>query len=377
MKIERFSQSLVESQIVPGISILAARGGDILYQHQSGWKTLVPDKEPLLGNSPVLYDLASLTKPLVTAFLAVYLAEKENIPLTTPARKFLPHLPSSYTMNLQQLLTHSSGLPAWFPFFLFNQREGGAYLDQFAKIGLKYRPGKWVDYSCPGYILLYYLIETISGTSFPGLAQDVLFRPLGLQNTFLKVPGHLKVRAAPTETGNRFEQELAQEWAQKSGDPSYSQLVKQFPWRHNVIRGDTHDSNSYYHDGCAGNAGLFSTCADVHRLCLEFFPDTASLLPAEVLHHFWRNLTPFQKSHRTIGFKRNSSFITSGGRAISRKSIGHNGFTGTSLWLDPRRRYILIVLSNRVHPGYRAVNFDKIRRKLHRLLVKRLEEPVP
>lgn len=323
---------------------------------------------------PVLYDLASLTKPLITAFLAVFLSEKENIPLTTPARKFLPHLPADYTMTLQQLLIHSSGLPSWFPFYLFSQREGSSYLEHFDEIKLCCRPGKWVDYSCPGYILLYYLIEAISGSTYERLAHEVIFRPLGLENTFLDVPEHLKVRAAPTETGNTFEHQLAEEWAQKSGNPSYTALINRFAWRQNVIRGDANDGNSYYHGGCAGNAGLFSTCADVHRLCLEFFPETATILPKKALHYFWRNLTPFQKSHRTIGFKRNSSFITSGGRSISRKAIGHNGFTGTSFWLAPNSRYILIMLSNRIHPRFETVNFDKIRRKLHHLLVKHLEE---
>jgi len=224
-----------------------------------------------------------------------------------------------------------------------------------------------------GYILLYYVIEKIAGMSFKALAREVIFGPLGLKNTFLGVPGHLKKNAAPTEQGNQYERKLALNWAKTYEPGKYLERVERYKWRREVIRGEAHDVNSHHLGGTAGNAGLFSTSEDVFRLCLEFFPATASLLNPGSLQWFWKNFTPFKKSHRTVGFKRNSSFITSGGRALSRWAIGHNGFTGVSLWLDARKETVFILLSNRVHPEYRAVNFDKIRRKLHRLLTREPE----
>ncbi|UCH93181.1 MAG: beta-lactamase family protein [Candidatus Aminicenantes bacterium] len=367
---EAFIQSLIEKEVFPGISILIGKRENILFKRCRGWKSLLPQRETLAEHT--LYDLASLTKPLVTAFLLVYLLEKEKVSLETNIRKIFPGLPSHFDITLIQLLTHTSGLPAWYPFYLF----GSDYFSQFKSMPLESRPGKWVNYSCVGYILLYYLIEKVTGTTFKEFASQVIIEPLGLKHTFLAVPGDLKKNAAPTEEGNKYEKNMAEEWAKKNGkSPGYGdrlERVNRFKWRTAVIQGEPHDINSHILGGTAGNAGLFSTPEDVFRICLEFFPATASLLKTGSLQLFWKNFTPFNKSHRTVGFKRNSSFVTSGGRALSRKAIGHNGFTGTSLWLEPREETTFILLTNRIHPRVKAVNFDKIRRKLHRLLEKEL-----
>jgi CubicO group peptidase (beta-lactamase class C family) len=369
LKIDHYIHSLVERGIIPGISILAAKRDEIRLKKQYGFKSLVPVKEKLTDESTVLYDLASLTKPLVTAFLLVYLQEKEKVALDTGVKKILPQLPGDFRMTLLHLLTHTSGLPAWVPFYLFGGgNNSDNYLAHFPLVKPEARPGKRVEYSCPGYILLYYLIEKIAGTPFKTLAQEVIFDPLDLRDTFLEVPRHRKKDAAPTEKGNEYERKLALDWAKTHAGGTYLEAARRYKWREQVIQGETHDVNSFHLGGSAGNAGLFSTAQDLFRLCLEFFPATASILKPEALKLFRKNFTPFKKSHRTVGFKRNSSFITSGGRALSRSAIGHNGFTGASLWLDPRQETTFILLSNRVHPVYQAVNFDKIRRKLHRMM---------
>lgn len=374
MKISNYIHSLAAAGIVPGISILVGKREEVCFKKQYGLKSIFPFKEKLAEDSPTFYDLASLTKPLVTAFLLVYLEEREKIALDRPVKGILSQLPNEFDMTLLHLLTHTSGLPAWFPFYLFADNTGGeGYLTHFPLVKLESRPGKRVEYSCVGYILLYYVIERIAGTSFKTLAKEVIFEPLGLKNTFLEVPEHLKKNTAPTEKGNEYERKLALDWASTYESGKYLERAKQYKWREEVIQGEAHDVNSHHLGGTAGNAGLFSTAEDVFRLCLEFFPATASLLNSGSLQLFRKNFTPFKKSHRTVGFKRNSSFITSGGRALSRSAIGHNGFTGTSLWLDPRKEAAFILLSNRIHPEYKAINFDKIRRKLHRLLTREAE----
>lgn len=367
LDLEAFIQSLLKNKVVPGISILVGKKEKILLKKYWGWKSILPQKETVEEHT--LYDLASLTKPLVTAFLTVYLLEKEKINLDTNIRKIFPGLPAYFDFTLVHLLTHTSGLPAWYPFYL-KDRD---YFSQFQSLQLESRPGKWVNYSCVGYILLYYLIEKISGHSFKEFANQVIFKPLGLKHTFLAVPDQLTKMAAPTETGNEYEKNMAEQWAKKNENYlEYHELLNRYDWRTDVIQGEAHDVNSHHQGGTAGNAGLFSTPAEVFRMCLEFFPATASLLKTDSLQLFRKNFTPFNKSHRSVGFKLNSSFITSGGRAFSRKAIGHNGFTGTSLWLDPRKETTVILLANRIHPQFTNINFNKIRRKLHRLLVKEL-----
>lgn len=344
---------LIERKIIPGISLLVGKRDDILLKKHFGYKSILPEKEPLEENT--IYDLASLTKPLVTAFLTLYLLEREtNLTLDTPVKTIFPDLP--FDIELIHLLTHTSGFPGYYPFFLYKND----YLTQIESIALKSRPGRRVNYSCVGYILLYYIIEKVSGTSFESFAREIIFQPLGLKDTFLSVPETVKHRVAPTEMGNAEEKHTAKK---RHRDTSGS-----FNWRENVIRGETHDCNSWYMRGTAGNAGLFSTVEDIFRMSREFFPATASILSPESLRYAWKNFTPFKKSHRTAGFKRNSSFSTSGGGALSRGAVGHNGFTGTSLWLDPDGDYIFILLTNYIHPKFKNINIDRIRRKLHSLL---------
>jgi CubicO group peptidase (beta-lactamase class C family) len=354
----------MDKGIFPGISILAGKGEEILFKKHYGCKSLLPRKEPLEDNT--IYDVASLTKPLVTAFLTLYLVEKEKgITLSTGIKTFFPHL--DFDIKLVHLLTHTSGLPAWYPFYLY----GSEYLPHFESLKLKSRPGRRVIYSCVGYILLYYIIEKMAGTSFRSFAHEVIFEPLGLKNTFLTVPEQLKALVAPTEKGNRYERELAIK--------KHPEAAGRFQWRENIIRGETHDCNSRYLGGTAGNAGLFSTADDIFKLTREFYPAFSSILSSRSARHFWKNFTPFKVSHRAAGFKLNSSFITSGGRALSRKAAGHNGITGTSLWLEPfesKGGYTFILLTNRVHPVMvreSKVGFNGIRRKLHRLIIKEMK----
>jgi CubicO group peptidase (beta-lactamase class C family) len=164
-------------------------------------------------------------------------------------------------------------------------------------------------------------------------------------------------RTAPTENGNGYEKKMASK--------KYQSKVDSFMWRDYVIRGETHDANSFYLGGTAGNSGLFSTAEDIYKIALEIYPSTTSILKPQSAQFFWKNFTPGKFSHRTCGFKLNSSLLTSGGKALSRKAIGHNGFTGTSIWLQPESQVTYILLSNRIHPQVKNLNFNRIRRKIH------------
>jgi CubicO group peptidase (beta-lactamase class C family) len=355
---DAYVHGLIEKGIIPGISLLVGKGDQILLNKHFGCRSRYPVKEEL--EEKTIYDLASLTKPLVTAFLILYLLEKEkSITLETPVNTFYPGFHPG--MKLIHLLTHTSGLPGWYPFYLY----GRDYFAQLKTLELASRPGRRLKYSCAGYILLYYIIEKMSGSSYVDFAREIIFHPLGLKNTFFSVPGEFKSCVAPTELGNREEQR----WVEKS----HREASRRFNWREGIIRGEVHDCNSWYLGGTAGNAGLFSTAEDIHRIALEFFPSTASILDSKSLSYIWHNFTPLKVSHRTAGFKRNSSFLTSGGRSLSRGAVGHNGLTGTSIWLEPRGEYTFILLTNYIHPEFKPVNIDRIRRKLHRLLVDELE----
>jgi CubicO group peptidase (beta-lactamase class C family) len=354
---ETYIYGLIERGIIPGISFLAGKGEDILFKKHYGFKALVPQKEILTGDT--IYDLASLTKPLITSLLTLHLLEKDkSLNLETPLKKIFPGLPFDFC--LVHLLTHSSGLPAWYPFYLYKNDDHAGYFPQFQSINLESRPGEKVNYSCVGYILLYYFIEKVSSTSFKELAHKVILEPLKLKQTFLSLPANLKLLVAATENGNQFEKQMS------LASTEHKTAAERFTWREELIRGETNDCNSWYLGGTAGNAGLFSTAEDVFRLTREFLPGHATILSPQFTQYFWKNFTNYAESHFTIGFQRNSSIVlTSGGKALSQTAIGHTGFTGTSIWLDPKSGFTFIILTNRIHPEVKNINFNKIRRKLH------------
>lgn len=367
-KVDQVFQTLVDTEIVPGISVLAGQKQRILFKNHYGLKARIPQPEIITENT--IYDLASLTKPLITGLLTVYLIEKEKISLDTPIKRILPSFPFDFT--LLHLLTHSSGLPPWFPFYLFGQD----YSKSFSLLSLEYKTGKRVNYSCTGYIVLRYIIETISGKPFTALADEIILKPLNLKKTFFHVPSSLHQQTAPTENGNLFEHQMVENWLDKKNNSIYRSNAEKFPWRQYLIQGETHDINSYFAGGTAGNAGLFSTTEDIFKLAFEFLPSSASLLKTHSLELFRTNFTPFTRNHRSIGFKLNSSLPSSGGHAFSPQAFGHTGFTGTSLWIDPVDETIIVILSNRIHPRFKAYNFDKVRRKLHRVLFKCMKENI-
>ncbi len=354
--LERYVREQIAKKTFPGISILVASGGDILFERGFGNRAIQPQVEPIEPGT--LYDLASLTKPLVTAFLTAYLVERKQWRLDDAPCRFLPGFPLAVT--LEQLLTHSAGFKPWHPFYLYRPEDD---LEQMI-LAIDALPGKRVVYSDVGYILLRHLLERVSGTAFPALAAQVIFAPLGLRETFLCVPTALKRRCAPTEAGNRYERRLSA--------AEHAEAAARFPWRTGMIRGDAHDANSFYAGGSAGNSGLFSTPREVLALARELHPATATLLLPETVALFWQDRTPWGPQKRTLAFQLNSGPGVSGGSALPPSAVGHSGFTGTSLWMEdsPPRQWIL--LSNRVHPAVRKTNFNIVRRKLHALLKREL-----
>jgi CubicO group peptidase (beta-lactamase class C family) len=351
--LEPFIRRQIAKGAFPGIAILVASEGEILFHRHFGQRAVWPQGEPLTPDT--LYDLASLTKPLVTALLAVYFIERGEWRLGDEVRRFFPAFPLPVT--LEQLLTHSAGFRPWHPFFLYRPLHD---LEQIAALPGTARPATRVEYSDVGYILLRHLLERVSGTPFAALAARVIFEPLGLRDTFIGVPAALRGRCAPTERGNLYEKGMAR--AEHAG------AAARFAWREDLIRGEVHDANSFYAGGSAGNAGLFSSTRELFALSREFFPETATLLDGDSVALFWQDRTPWDAQRRTIGFQLNSSPGASGGEALAPSAIGHSGFTGTSLWLEAEKRRQWILLSNRVHPVVKKTDFNVLRRRLHCLL---------
>ncbi len=298
------------------------------------------------------FDLASLTKPLATAPLLVLAEQEGRLDLDAPAETFLPELAGSRfaAQSLVMLATHRAGLPAWSP-LCAKASDLAGYIEQIAAMPAAVPPGRTL-YSDLGYILLGAILERVAGASLDRLFLQRIADPMGLLRTGYAGTSDSYCDAAPTETGNRYERDMAD-----SAGSGYR-------WRLDSIRGEVHDANAWGLGGIAAHAGLFGTADEVARLGLELLEgDALSIEPRarrRLLEVAWPD------SGRTIGFVTAGSSRAASG-ILPESAPGHTGFTGTSIWLDPGRRRVFVLLTNRIHPRVANRDFQRVRRAFHRV----------
>jgi len=267
-----------------------------------------------------IYDCASLTKPLVTAALTLQAVASGTIRLDDRFQGY----------TFRELLTHTSGLRAWMPLYAH-----GDYLDTILKEGPEAPRGTKVIYSDLNFILLWYALG--KRLSIPGSVEDAWINP----------PAELRPRIAATEWGQRYEAKMANRPAPREG----------------LIWGETHDGNSFFAGGSAGNAGLFATARAVFRLAQGWI--NAEVLPRALVDEATQNHTPGLDDARGYGWQLPTGSEAT--RMLSPRAYGHTGFTGTSLWVDPDRDRIMVLLTNRVHPCAAPIAIQRIRGEFHRL----------
>lgn len=191
-------------------------------------------------------------------------------------------------------------------------------------IELESEPGSKAQYCDLGYILLGQIVETVSGQHFDRFAKERIFNPLGMKNTFFKPKGRAKDYAATEFSNFRFE----------------------------FVRGTVHDENAYAMDGVSGHAGLFSTARDLSLFCEMMLNDgkrgNETLLSKDTI----RSATKLQNqdSYFGLGWWIKTPLTPRVGQKLSSSAFGHNGYTGTSIWMDPKKQVSIILLTNRVHP---------------------------
>jgi CubicO group peptidase (beta-lactamase class C family) len=307
MPIDDFLRREIEVGSFPGAVYAIGSSHGIERENALGHAVTVPLRIP--ATLDTIYDCASLTKPLITTTLALQMLDLDAI---------------------RPLLTHTSGLRAWMPLYLYPD-----YVTAIREHGPEYEPGTKVVYSDLNYILLWSMLP-----DYVSLARSRIFAPLGIEAMF-NPPPSLLPRIAATEWGQRFEAKLA-------GRPEIAAK------RDGLIWGEVHDGNSFFAGGTAGNAGLFATARAVFHLAQAWA--NAELLPRTIVSEATRNQTIGLNESRGLGW-----LISPTGM------YGHTGFTGTSVWIDPERDKIMVLLTNRVHPCAAANSMQRIRGEFHRL----------
>ena len=313
-----------------------------------------------------IYDLASLTKPLVTGLLCGRYVEAQALRLDAAVSRYLTEFDRAdkSAITIRQLLTHTSGLPAWRPLYLLADDRDTA-LTTIADEQLQSQPGAQVSYSDLGFIVLGFVLQRLTGLKLDALAQQQIFVPLGLTHTFFNPKQASRTGIAACENGNAYERDMCER------DFPAKPYAK---WRESTVWGEVHDGNAYFLGGVAGHAGLFSTAPETLKLANQFIASQSQLLKSETCELFRQNMTKGLNEARSFGWQLAVTKDSTAGPALSPDAFGHTGFTGTSCWVDPERQRVFILLTNRTHArALPFANINGVRRQFHTLAVAALE----
>jgi len=307
-------------------------------------------------NIHTIYDIASLTKVVVTTTLVEKLVEGDfpsPLTLDSPIERYLPEWSAGpqpewrRKVTVRHLMTHTSGLPPFQEYWRTSTSKRETLRRIFAE-PLEYEPGTKVVYSDLGIILMAEIIQRLTGKPLDQLAKEYIFDPLGMQNSLYNPPKKLWPEIAPTE----FDSQL----------------------RHRLVQGEVHDENAYVIGGVSGHAGVFSTAPDLAVFC-------QMLLNGGVYAHqrILKRATiaeftvpqPLARNTRTLGWVAPTE-NSSSGHYFSPHSYGHTGFTGTTIWIDPDRQLFVVLLTNRVHPTRENHKIAEVRPAVHDAIIKSL-----
>jgi CubicO group peptidase (beta-lactamase class C family) len=358
-KVERAIEKAIEAGELPGAVVMARMGEALAYTRALGAATLVPERIEARENT--VYDLASLTKVMATTAALMLLVADGRIELDAPVATYLPGFAErgKEKISVRHLLTHSSGLRPWRAFHADlaerDRRRGESVVGSAAgKAEIQNRvlrsapvhePGEASVYGDLDFIALGALVEAVSGQELDAFCAQRIYQPLGLADTdFHRLP---------------FKGERARYAA-----------TEQCSWRERVLWGEVHDPNAWAMGGVAGHAGLFATAGDVLRFAQEMLAadrGESALFPAEVAREFFRRQEIAPESDWALGWDTPTRGQSTSGSHFSKRSIGHTGFTGTSLWIDLERGMIVVLLANRIHLIAKRSRFE-LRPHVHDLI---------
>lgn len=371
MSISEFLQSRIDARDFPSAVYLVAEKGEIVLQDALGFAVVEP--EMIEAKLDTIYDLASLTKVLITGLLCATLIESREINLQDKISKYFSEFDSDEKreITIENLLTHNSGFAPWKPFYLISDSKF-QISNLIANEPLVKPVGSKVVYSDLNFIALKYLIKKIYGLSFAIIAKREIFDALKLEDTFFNPPKEFEKRIAASEKGNEYEKQtcIEQGFLKPSETADGSDLFRDYQ-----IWGEVHDGNCHFMNGVSGHAGLFSTAEETFKIAQQFLANQTTLLNPETCKLFRTNFTKSLNEARSIAFQLAETPESTASKAWSPDSFGHLGFTGTSLWIEPETERIFILLTNRTHARELPFeNINSVRRKFHELATEELNK---
>ncbi|OZU88834.1 serine hydrolase [Virgibacillus indicus] len=358
--IDNVMESMINNHVMPGAVTFVARRGHIVQHEAYGHSLLYEDDEgnevdqPISMSKDTIFDLASISK-IFTSTAAMKLYEQDLFELDDPVADYIPEFAENgkEDVTIRQLLTHTSGFTAWIPLYTIgDSRE--ERLQHVFQYPLDNPPGTTYTYSDLNMITLGALIEKLSGKRLDEFVRDTITEPLKMKDTMYNPPEFLKHRIAATEY---------QPWTDRG-----------------LVWGEVHDESAWSLDGVAGHAGVFSTANDLGKLAHMFINDGRyggkQILEKETVELLVENQIPeFPGNEHGLGWELSQGWYM--GPLTEASSIGHTGYTGTSLVINQNNDTIAILLTNRVHPARDTVSTNPARREFARQVADAIPVSMP
>ena len=337
----------IANSAFPGAVLAVGWNGQVAMR---AFGRLAQDSKAKKVTEDSIYDVASLTKPIVTTTAIMMLAQQGRVNLDAPVEDYLPDFAEGAKsdpdpkwrarVTLRMLLVLTSGLPAHRDFY--KEAKGQpAILARVLAEPLIREPGMQIEYSDVGFILLGEIVTRLTGEPLDSFAKREIFQPLGMDRSMFNPSRRLRPEIAPTEIDNTS--------------------------RRRLVWGEVHDENAWAMGGIAGHAGLFSTARDVAIFAQTILNGGIyahkRILSRATIEQFTSKMTLGNSASATGWFVPTEP--STSGRYFSSKSFGHIGFTGTTLWIDPERNLFVILLTNRVHPTRSNDKIRQVRPAVH------------
>lgn len=351
---ELLRQGVTEG-VYPGAVLLVAKNSQIVFSHKVGYLSSISRSLPMRKDT--IFDLASLTKPLTTTLCLMRLVDQDVLKLDQPISELITtsSLKDKQDITSRLLLNHSAGFVDWKPFYhdliKYRMEDRKRVLREWlVEAPLIYQPGKDCIYSDLGFMFLEWIIEEVAGVSMHHYVEHNFYHPLSLERTFLAQRSSLKT----------FEKDMFAP-------------TEDCPRRKRVIQGEVHDENAFALGGYSGHAGLFGVVDEVYgivNLLKEHYQGLRDdYLKPEIVREFFRRQGRADGCTWALGWDTPSPQDSSSGGYFSPNSVGHLGFTGTSIWMDLDRDIMVIFLTNRVHPTRNNEKIKEFRPKLHNIIM--------
>ncbi len=356
--IDKMCREAIEKYYVPSAVCAIGDKNGVYYKKAFGYSRVIMNEDrpdgvfsgPIPDNAipatlDTVYDMASLSKLISTTMVVLRLIEEGEMTLPDTVSRFFPDAPEDKRgITVKQLMTHCSGIPAHFP-IQAECEKGYDPAHAVLNYPLKYEAETKVEYSCMGYILLAKMAEVCTGKPLDLLADELVFKPLKMNRTGYNPMNSERFKGADIAT---------EEWS---------------PRFEHYIHGNVHDENARCIGGVSGNAGVFSCIDDLCNFAAMLSGhgtfNGKQFLSNQTFERAITNYTPYGPEMRGLGFQLTTGGFNAAGDLYAPLSYGHNGFTGTSLYVDRQTGMFVILLTNRVHYTRQSDGLYRFRRRLH------------